>query len=86
MATDYPRLFAEHFGSALAAADEVEAGDDGRPQSDSTIAEQEEVDRLRQTLRKEGKELATWKKPSNLGALSVQFDDLIGSSKGKLAY
>jgi hypothetical protein len=85
LATDYPRLFAEHFGSTLA-ADEDEAETDGRPQSDSTIAEQEEVDRIRQTLRKEGKELATWKKPSNLGALSVQFDDLMGGSKGKLVY
>lgn len=85
MVTDYARLFAEQFSSAL--EDEEEETDD-RPHSDSTLAEQEDIDHLRQVLRKEGKELATWRKPNNLGALSIQFDDLMSrppppSSKGK---
>jgi len=90
LATDYPRLFAEQFGSALATSEEDEDETDGRPHSDSTLAEQEEVDQLRQVLWKEGKELATWKKPANLGALSIQFEDLMSTqlsapaSKGKL--
>jgi hypothetical protein len=70
---------------------EDENENDGRPQSDNILTDQEEVDALRQTLRKEGKELATWKKPSNLGSLSIQFDDLMGgfpsaNAKGKLVF
>lgn len=94
MATDYARLFAEQFGSAVGA--ETEEGKDetdGRPSSDTTLAEQEDVDALRQVLRKEGRELATWRKPAGLGALSIQFDDLMGgmqqlpagNAKGKIA-
>jgi hypothetical protein len=88
MVTDYSRLFAETFGAPLPNDGEEEVEGDERPQSDSTLTDQEEVEALRQTLRKEGKELATWKKPANLGALSVQFDDLMGlassNAKGKL--
>ncbi|KIV99339.1 uncharacterized protein PV09_08998 [Verruconis gallopava] len=52
---------------------------------------EDDVDTLRNILRKQAKDLATWNKPSNLGSLSIQFDDLMGaqlpsvSSKGKLA-
>jgi hypothetical protein len=94
MATDYSRLFAEQFGSALTGEEEGADETDGRPKSDTTLAEQEDVDKLRHVLQKGGKELATWKRPNNLGALSIQFDDLMGgqqqlpkvSSKGKIAY
>ena len=71
---DYPKLFAEQFGGILAG----EGGEnEGRPDSDTTLTEQEEVNALRRTLRKEGTELATWKKPKGLGSLSIQFDDLM---------
>ena len=103
MATDYARLFAEQFGSALGSSNNAlmhstgtsDENEDGRPQTDSTISEQEDVDRLRLAIRKEAKELATWKKPANLGALSYQFEDLMAgqgeqlpkvNSKGKIAY
>jgi hypothetical protein len=90
MVTDYPRLFAQQFGGPLP-GEEEEDENDGRPHSDSTLTDQEEVDALRQTLRKEGRELATWRKPENIGSLSIQFDDLMsapstGNPKGKLVF
>jgi len=72
MVTDYPRLFSEQFGGVLAR----EETNDGRPDSETTLTDEDEGTYLRKLMK--GKDLENWNTPEGLGSLSVQFDDLLG--------
>lgn len=74
MVTDYPRLFSEQFGGVLA----QEETNDGRPDSETTLTDEDEGTYLRQLMGTRGKDLESWNTPEGLGSLSVQFDDLLG--------
>jgi len=81
--TDYQRLFRERFASAssthsLKLHHHEEDVEERRPSSDSTLTDETETTWLAHIVQEDGKDILHWKTSGQPGALSVQFDDVLG--------
>jgi len=74
--TDYQRLFQERFYSQNQDLDD----DDPRPSSESTLTDETESTWLAHIIEEDGQDILEWKTSEQLGSLSVQFDEVLGTT------
>ena len=72
MATDYARLFKEHFPGPIA------QDADGRPSTDGTLTAEDDETWLRRIIEEDGISVLDFKIPPDLGPLCFRSEDVLG--------